>query len=78
MAKRSNLHVVQRQSGWAVRREAASRDSSHHSTQLAAIDQAREQAIGERGEVFIHGLDGKIRDRDSYGNDPCPPKDTKH
>ena len=28
------------------------------------------------GEVVIHGRDGKIRDKDSYGLDSCPPRDT--
>jgi hypothetical protein len=26
----------------------------------------------------IHRPDGTIRDKDSYGNDPNPPKDKKH
>ncbi|TCP05507.1 uncharacterized protein DUF2188 [Rubrivivax gelatinosus] len=30
-----------------------------------------------QGELLIHGQDGRIRARDSYGNDPCPPKDAK-
>jgi hypothetical protein len=28
--------------------------------------------------LVIHGKDGKIQDKDSFGNDPNPPKDTKH
>ncbi len=33
----------------------------------------------ERGvEHIIHGKDGKIQDRESYGKDPYPPKDRKH
>ena len=32
------------------------------------------------GEVRIHRPNGPIRDSDTVapGNDPCPPKDTKH
>jgi hypothetical protein len=26
----------------------------------------------------IHRRDGKVRDSDSYGNDPNPPKDKRH
>ena len=26
------------------------------------------------GEVFIHGRDGKIRERNTYGHDPFPPQ----
>ena len=36
-----------------------------------------EQAY-QKSEVVIHGTDGRIRDKDSYGNDPMPPKDTKN
>ena len=29
-------------------------------------------------EHVIHNKDGKISDKDSYGNDPFPPKDKKN
>ena len=77
MAKR-NVHVVKRDDGWAVRREGAQRDSSHHGTQGKAIHAAERTARADKVELFIHGRDGKIRDRDSYGPDPFPPMDTKH
>jgi hypothetical protein len=38
----------------------------------------REQAIHERTEVVIHRRGGRIRDSDSYGNDPVPPRDTSY
>lgn len=72
------VHVVPREDGWAVRRSNAERDSSHHPTQAAAIDAGRETAQRERTELVIHGRDGRIRDGDSFGNDPCPPRDTRH
>lgn len=77
MAK-ANQHVVQRDDGWAVRGEGNERDTSHHPTQGDAIGAARDIAINQRSEVVIHGRDGKIRDKDSYGNDPYPPRDRKH
>jgi hypothetical protein len=73
-----NQHVVGRDSGWAVRGEGNSRDTSHHPTQREAASAARDIAINQRSEVVIHGRDGRIRDKDSFGNDPCPPKDKKH
>ncbi len=69
-----NLHVVPRESGWAVRREGASRVSSTHDTQDAAGRAARQTAIREGGETFIHRPTGEIRDRNSYGNDSFPPR----
>lgn len=71
-------HVVRRGSDWAVRGTGASRDTSRHSTQRGAIERAREIAQNQRSEVVIHGRDGRIRDKDSYGGDPCPPKDRRH
>ena len=76
MAK-ENIHVVKRGGNWAVLKEKAERVSSFHSTQAGAIDSARTTAQREKAEVVIHGKDGKIRDKDSYGHDPNPPKDTK-
>ncbi|HOC43226.1 MAG TPA: DUF2188 domain-containing protein [Thermoanaerobaculales bacterium] len=75
---RKNQHVVPHDEGWAVRGEGNRRVTSTHSTQAEAIDAAREIAVNQQSEVVIHGRDGRIRDRDSYGNDPFPPKDRKH
>lgn len=73
-----NQHVVPRDGKWAVRGEGNSRVSSEHRTQVAAINSAVRVARNEKSEVVIHGKDGKIRDKDSYGNDPCPPRDKKY
>ena len=73
-----NQHVVPRDDRWAVRGAGNSRITSDHRTQSTAINAARKIARSERSEVVIHGRDGKIRDKDSYGNDPCPPKDRKY
>ncbi|MGI2261613.1 DUF2188 domain-containing protein [Shewanella sp. GXUN23E] len=69
-----NQHVVKRPDGWAVRGEGNSRDTSHHRTQEEARQAARGIAQNQKSEVVIHGRDGRIRDKDSYGNDPFPPK----
>lgn len=71
---RKNQHVVRNGDGWGVRGEGNERLTSRHSTQRTAIDAAREIAIRNRSEVVIHRRDGRIRDRDSYGNDPFPPE----
>ncbi|MCK2147551.1 DUF2188 domain-containing protein [Marinobacter alexandrii] len=69
-----NQHVVRRANRWAVRGEGNTRDTSHHSSQSEAAAAAREIARRQKSEVLIHGRDGRIRERDSYGNDPFPPK----
>lgn len=72
MSKR--IHVVPHGTGWATRREGATRVGSTHGTQAAATTAARTTAIRESGEVVIHRPNGRIRDANSYGNDPYPPK----
>lgn len=72
MSKR--IHVVPHGPGWATRSEGASRVGSTHGTQAEATEAARQQAIREHGEVVIHRPNGQIRDSNSYGNDPFPPK----
>jgi Uncharacterized protein conserved in bacteria (DUF2188) len=79
MSKKQDIHVVPHKDlGWATRKEGASRVGSTHTTQNAAINQAVKQAKNDGLEVVIHRRDGTIRDSDSYGNDPNPPKDKKH
>ena len=77
MAKR-NQHVVPLGNGWAVKREGSDKFTVITETQKDAITVAREIAKNNHSELVIHGRDGKIRDKDSYGNDPNPPKDKKH
>ena len=43
-------------------------------TQREAIEIARTIARKEQSELVIHGKDGRIRQKDSYGNDPFPPR----
>ena len=70
-----NQHVTKHSAGgWQVKGEGNSRATIRTSTQKEAIDAARSIAINKRSEVVIHGTDGRIRAKDSYGNDPCPPK----
>jgi hypothetical protein len=74
-----NQHVVPKPNGkWGVRGEGNSRITKETSTQAQAIEVARVIAKNQASEVVIHGKDGAIRDKDSYGKDPCPPQDKKH
>jgi hypothetical protein len=69
-----NQHVVPTDDGWGVRGEGNERLTSIHDTQAEADAAAREIAINQRSEVVIHRPDGRIRDKNSYGNDPFPPR----
>ncbi len=76
MAK-SNQHVVPKDGGWAVRKQGAAKITKVFNTQNEAVQFARNVAKKNSGELFIHKADGTIRDRKSYGTDPCPPRDKK-
>ena len=74
----TNQHVVPHKGKWGVRGAGNSRVTAIADTQGDAIDIARGIARRQRSEVVIHRPNGKIRDKDSYGNDPSSIHDTKH
>lgn len=73
-----NQWVSPRNGRWGVHGEGNSRDTKLFDTQEAARDFARNIAINQRSEVIVQGTNGRIRSKDSYGNDPCPPRDREH
>ena len=73
MAKKRQ-HVVFSDGKWSVRRAGATRASRTFATQEEAIEEARELARREQSEVYIHGRDGRIRERSTYSRDRSPPK----
>ena len=75
---KKNQHVVPAEDGWGVKGAGNSKFTAITDTKQEAIDIGREIAKNQKTELFIHGLNGQIQDRDSYGNDPNPPKDNKH
>lgn len=73
MARRSQ-HVVRSPSGWSVRKSGAPRVTRTFETQEEAIEVARDYARKQRTELFIHGKDGRVREKTSYGVEKHPPK----
>lgn len=68
-----NKHVVpNKNGGWSVK--SGGNEVAHQRTQKDAIQTANTLAKMDRTEVVIHGRDGKIRDKNSFGRDPFPPK----
>jgi hypothetical protein len=74
----SNIHVVPYKGQWAIKVEGNPNPLAIYPTQELARQAATEYAKIYRSEVVIHRPDGTIRDKDSYGNDPFPPRDLKH
>lgn len=69
-----NQHVVPRGTKWAVKGEGNSRATILTNKKQEAIDKAREISKNQGTELVIHNRDGKISQKDSHGNDTCPPK----
>ncbi|MEM9583652.1 MAG: DUF2188 domain-containing protein [Pseudomonadota bacterium] len=63
-------HVVPNGGKWSVRKAGSSRASGTFSTQKEAIEAGTRIARNQGTELYIHRENGRIRDRNSYGNDP--------
>ena len=63
--------------GWSVRASGATNASKIFERQAEAVAHARDVARREKSELFVHGRDGSIRERNSYGRDPMPPRDKR-
>ena len=75
MATNNNQHVTpHKNGGWQVKGAGNTRATARTETQAEAIRLARDIAINKGSEVVIHGRNGQIREKNSYGNDPHPPK----
>lgn len=77
MGNRKEYHVVPGNDGWRVVKDNASKASSCTSLKTDAIAIAKQLSQKTGSELVIHGKDGKIQSANSYGKDPCPPKDKK-
>lgn len=70
-----NQHVVpDGNGGWNVKGEGNIKATGNFDTQAEAIKKATEIAKNQNSEMFLHGRNGQIRERNSFGNDPYPPK----
>lgn len=69
-----NQHVVPNGDGWGVKGAGNEKMTKHFNTQNAAINYAREVAKNQSSELFIHNQQGQIRERNTYKDDPYPPR----
>lgn len=76
--ERSEHHVVHNPNcGWDVKRNDSQRASIHAATKVEALKAGRIISRNQGTEFIVHGMDGRIQNSDSHGNDPCPPRDRK-
>ncbi len=79
MPSKKSVHIsLNKGSGrkWKVTRN--SKTLSTHNTQKVAENTGRSIAKKAHTELVTHGIDGRIRSKDSFGNDPSSIKDTEH
>jgi hypothetical protein len=69
-----NQHVVKHPQGWAVKSAGVAKPTKVVRTQLKAFYIARAIARKQHSELFVHGRDGRIRMKNSYGGDGFPPR----
>jgi hypothetical protein len=70
MPERGDVHVVPHEGNWRVEVEGMPLLPATYGTQADARDAGRELARRTKAELLVHGRDGKIRERNSYGRDP--------
>lgn len=77
---KKNIHTVHNKERgmWETKKEGQTKPLSSSHTKAVAEEKSVREAKKAGIEHVIHNMDGKISDKDSYGNDPIPPKDKIH
>lgn len=65
----TNFHVVPAGTEWAVEAVGGGQRTTFP-PQAEAIEAGTQLARAARVELLIHGRDGKVRERNSFGHDP--------
>lgn len=74
MSKRNSVHTTPNPNGSGWVNQSNGEIISRHHTQRTAIERGRSESIGSGAEHVIHRPNGQIRESNSYGNDPFPPR----
>ncbi|WP_230281596.1 DUF2188 domain-containing protein [Croceicoccus sp. Ery15] len=75
MANDKNYWTQKRPDGrWESKREGGERASKVSDTQAEAWAYSKSKAKEGGGEAFLKGRNNEIRERNTYGKDPYPPK----
>jgi hypothetical protein len=76
MHRGGGVHTVPARTGKGWWNELDGSVVSKHREKQFAVEAGREIALRRKVEHTIHRADGVITEKNSYGNDPCPPKDS--
>ena len=75
MAEKKNHWTSPRKDGkWESKTEGASRPSRVFDTQSDAWKYSKQRARADKVAARLQNRKGQIRERNTYGNDPYPPK----
>ena len=79
MTKR-NIHTVYngKREMWETKKEGQIKPLASSHTKVVAEGKSIKEAKRIGAEHVIHNRNGRISDKDSYGNDPVPPIDKKY
>lgn len=70
-----NVHITPNgKNGWSVKTAKSQKSYRNVSTQKEAIQIGKVVAQNNESELLIHGKNGQVREKNSYGNDNFPPK----
>lgn len=75
--RKSNHVIPSKAQGWSVKKSGATKATRNFNTKDEAVKYGRSISKSEKTELYIHKRDGTIQHRNSYGNDPFPPRDNK-
>jgi len=73
-AATAQQHVVPSNGEWAIKKSNSDRATKVFNSQREAIAHAIKIAINQKAEVVVHGKNGQIREKNSYGRDSFPPR----
>jgi preprotein translocase subunit SecB len=74
---KKDVHTVKKTEGQGWVNKVGGKVASQHRTQENASEKGKQIAKANQAEHVIHGRDGRIREKNSYGRDPNPPKDKR-
>ncbi|WP_306523710.1 DUF2188 domain-containing protein [Rheinheimera sp.] len=77
MAEKSQHVMRGSDGGWIVRKGGSDKATKRFETQEDAIKWGQDVAKRQHAEFYIHGVDGKIREKKSYGEDRTPHRGEK-
>ncbi|OAV70395.1 hypothetical protein Barb7_03268 [Bacteroidales bacterium Barb7] len=77
MTKKTQHVVPSLNGGWNVRASRSLQATKHFDDKREAITFAKDISKKQQMELFVHKAGRTIRLRNSYGNDPSPPRDKR-